>query len=71
MLTKKYCKNGVYEGLLRSCFVNTCKRKHSIDREFQSFSCAKKETINIDKLIASRNGDRKIIQYIRITSSLP
>ena len=31
-------------------------------------SCARKETIDIDILVASRNGDREIIQSIRITS---
>ena len=31
-------------------------------------SCAKKETVDIDVLVTSRNGDRKIMQFIRITS---
>ena len=31
-------------------------------------SCARKETVDIDILVTSRNGDRKIIQSIRITS---
>ena len=31
-------------------------------------SCARKETVDIDILVASRNGDREIIQSIRITS---
>ena len=31
-------------------------------------SCAKKETVDIDILVTSRNGDRKIMQFIRITS---
>ena len=31
-------------------------------------SCARKETIDIDILVTSRNNDRKIMQYIRITS---
>ena len=29
-------------------------------------SCAKKETVDIDILVRSRNGDRKIMQSIRI-----
>ena len=33
-------------------------------------NCARKKTINADILIRSRNGDRKIIQYIRITSQV-
>ena len=31
-------------------------------------SCAKKEIVDIDILVTSRNGDRKIMQFIRITS---
>ena len=31
-------------------------------------SCARKETVDIDILVASRNGDWKIMQSIRITS---
>ena len=31
-------------------------------------SCARKETVDIDILVTSRNGDRKTIQSIRITS---
>ena len=34
-------------------------------------SCARKETVDIDILITSRNGDRKILQSIRITSRRP
>ena len=33
--------------------------------------CARKETIDIDILVAIRNGDRKIMQYIRIISRPP
>ena len=35
------------------------------------FSCARKETGDIDILVTSRNGDRKIMQSIRITSRPP
>ena len=31
-------------------------------------SCARKETVDIDILVISRDGDRKIMQSIRITS---
>ena len=31
-------------------------------------SCARKETVNIDILVTSRNGHRKIMHSIRITS---
>ena len=34
-------------------------------------SCVRKETIDIDILERSRNGDRKIMQSIRITSRPP
>ena len=34
-------------------------------------SCARKETVDIDIHVTSRNGDRKIMQYIRITSRPP
>ena len=34
-------------------------------------SLARKESVDIDILVASRNGDRKIMQSIRITSRLP
>ena len=39
-------------------------------REFQS-RCTRKETVDVDTLITSRNGDKKIMQSIRITSRLP
>ena len=32
------------------------------------FNCAKKETVDIDILIISRDGDRKIMQSMRMTS---
>ena len=34
-------------------------------------SCVKKETVDIDILVTSRNGDRKIMQFIGITSRPP
>ena len=34
-------------------------------------SCARKETLDIDILVTSRNGDRKIMQSIRITTRPP
>ena len=34
-------------------------------------SCARKETVDIDILVTSRNGDRKIMQSIKITSRRP
>ena len=32
------------------------------------FICARKETVDIDILLTSRNGDRKVMKSIRITS---
>ena len=34
-------------------------------------SCARKETVDIDILVTSRNGDRKIMQSIRVMSRPP
>ena len=34
-------------------------------------SCGRKETVDIDILVTSRNGDRQIKQSIRITSRQP
>ena len=31
-------------------------------------SCVRKETVDLDILVTSRNGDRKIIQSMKITS---
>ena len=45
------------------------KGEHSIEREFQSL--AGKKTADIDILVTSRNGDRKIMQSIRIMRDLP
>ena len=35
------------------------------------FSCVRKETVDIDILITFRDGDRKIMQSIRITNGTP
>ena len=34
-------------------------------------SCARKETVDIDILVTSRNGGKKIMQSIRVTSRPP
>ena len=44
------------------------KKNKKIIRES---SCAKKEIADVDILVTSRNGDRKIMQSIRITSRPP
>ena len=44
------------------------QRKAFYRQIIPEFSCARKETVDIDILVTSRNGDRKIMQPIRITS---
>ena len=60
-------------------FVNSRPKVIQIIRQRKAFymqiipesSCARKETVDIDIPVASKNGDRKIMQSIRITSRLP
>ena len=47
------------------------QRKAFYRQRIPEFSCARKETFDIDILVTSRNGDRKIMQFIRITSRSP
>ena len=42
------------------------KRKQSKGREFHSLAVQEKETVDIDILVTSRNGDREIMQSISI-----
>ena len=44
------------------------QRKALYRQRIPEFSRARKETVNIDILVTSRNGGRKIMQSIRITS---
>ena len=44
------------------------QRKAFYGQRIPKFSYARKETVDIDILATSRNGDRKIMQSIRITS---
>ena len=44
------------------------QRKSFYRQKIPGFSCARKETVDIDILITSRNGDTKIMQSITITS---
>ena len=46
------------------------QRKAFYRQRIPEFSRARKETVDIDILVTSRNGDRKIMQSIRITSRL-
>ena len=47
------------------------QRKAFYRQRIPEFSCARKETVDIDILVTSRNGGRKIMQSIRITSRPP
>ena len=47
------------------------QRKVFYRQRIPESSCARKETVDIDILITSRNGDRKIMQSIRIMSIHP
>ena len=47
------------------------QRKAFYRQRIPEFSCTRKGTVDIDILVTSRSGDRKIMQSIRITSRLP
>ena len=47
------------------------QRKAFYRLRIPEFSSARKENVDIDILVTSRNGDRKIMQSIRITSRPP
>ena len=47
------------------------QRKAFYRQGIPEFSCVRKEAVDIDITAASRNGDRKIMQSIRITSRCP
>ena len=50
-------------------FRSYVKGKHSVGKDLES-SCARKETVDTDILLTSRNCYRKIMQPIRVTSGL-
>ena len=47
------------------------QRKALYRQRIPEFSCARKETVDIDIPVTSRNGDRKIMQSIRIMGRPP
>ena len=49
----------------------TDQRKAFYKQRIPESSCARKEAIDIDVLVTSKNGDRKIMQSIRIMSIPP
>ena len=44
------------------------QRKAFYRQRIPESSCAKKETVDINILVTSRNGDRQIMQSVRITN---
>ena len=47
------------------------RRKAFYRQRIPESSCARKETVDIDIVVTSRNGDRKTMLIIRITSRPP
>ena len=47
------------------------QRKAFYRQRIPEFSRVRKETVDIDIIVTSRNGDRKIMQSIRVTSRPP
>ena len=47
------------------------QRKTFYEQRISESSCARKGSIDIDILVTSSNGDRKVMQSIRITSRPP
>ena len=47
------------------------QRKAFYRQRIPELDCARKETVDIDILVTSRNGDRKIMQSIKIMSRPP
>ena len=47
------------------------QRKAFYRQKIPEASCARKGTVDIDTLVTFSNGDRKIMQYIRVISRPP
>ena len=52
-------------------FRSIVQRKAFYRQRIPESSCARKETVDMDILVTSRNSDRKIMQSIKITSRPP
>ena len=83
-VTRKRCKKILKHTRKKEPTVKTCllildlkpfrsciKRKEFYRQRIPEFSCVRKETVDIDIFVTSRNGDRKIMQSVRITSRPP
>ena len=78
---KKHKKIKAYrKSIYKEPTVNRCllildlkpgQKKTFYRQRIPESSCAKKETVDIDILVTSRNGDRRIMQSIRIMSRPP
>ena len=64
---KKKDKNKAYKNVI----LIIRQRKAFYRQRIPESSCVKKETFDIDIHITSRNGDKKIMQSIRITGKPP
>ena len=62
-------KDPVNSGLKATTIIGQMKAFYR--QWIPEFSSARKETVDIDILVTSRNSDRKIMQSIRITSRPP
>ena len=75
---KAYKKSVKKEATIKRCtfildlkpFRSYVKVKHSIGREFES-SCARNEMVDLNILVISRNGNRKIMQLSEQRVDLP
>ena len=56
----------VSSGLIANKIIGL--RKAFYRQRIPESDCAKKETVDIDILVKSRNGERKIMQFNRVTS---
>ena len=70
-LTKEAPDNEMISVNSRLKATSIFQRKAFYRQRIPESSCVRKETVDIDILVTSRNGDRKIMQSIRITSRPP
>ena len=68
---RKYKKIKAYRKSVLKNLHMKGQKKAFYRQRIPEFSGARKETVGIDILVTSRNGDRNIIQSIRITSRPP
>ena len=52
-------------------FCPTLNKDFNNKQKNSRFSCARKKTVDITIIVTPRNGDIKIMQFIRITSRTP